>query len=346
MKQVLTKRRLLSWLTLLRLGATARGVLPFLLGAVIAWSQGYTIDWVVLLVSSIAVVFIMLATFLSNEYYDYETDVSNKEYHSLSGGSRVLVMGLVSRKHSRIAAHICLFIAGLLGLLLYFYYQTGPFTLLLGVLAVFIGYFYTAKPIQLAYHGWGEIAIWFSCGWLATMAGYYLQTGHFDTVTTLVSLPGATSIFLVILINEIPDINSDRLANKNNLAVRLGKGKSALLYSVLLILCYLNIVVITFFGVPRISAYLSIILLPLIVWNLVTLEKKGLATRKVQESLSLRTMLLDHLITIIYAVTFVVVGLSSGSLRLDYLIILSVAFLIVFALEGLGVACSKMVVRE
>jgi len=288
----------------------------------------------------------MLMTFLINEYYDYETDIANKEFHKLSGGSRVLPMGLIPRRHVLPVAYGFLFITAIIGLLLHFYYKTGPFTIPLGAMAVFIGYFYTAKPIQLSYRGVGEIAIWFSCGWLATITGYYLQTGHFDTVATLVSFPGATSIFLVILMNEIPDINSDRLAHKNNLAVRLGKEKAATLYTVLLILCYLNIIAIIFFGVPPISAILSISLIPIIVWNIVTLKRKGLDSREVQEGLSLRTMLLDHLITVIYAIAFVVAGLSLVAIRLDYLIILAVAFIIVFGLEGLGIACSKMVVQE
>ena len=338
--------KLLSWLTLFRLGATARGVLPFLLGAVIAWSQGYDINLAVLVLSSIAVICIMLMTFLVNEYYDYETDVTNKEFHKLSGGSRVLPMGLIPKRQSLIAAHVFLSIAVIIGLLLHFYYKTGPYTIPLGALAIFIGYFYTAKPFQWSYHGLGEIAIWFSCGWLATFTGYYLQTGHFDLVTTLAALPGATSIFLVILINEIPDINSDKLAGKNNLAVKLGREKTGILYAVLLILCYLNIIVIAFFGVPPISAILSIILIPFIVWNILTIKRRGLVGKEVQEALSMRTMVFDHLVTIIYAITFVVAGLSSVTIRLDSLIMLAAAFILVFGLEGLGIACSRMVLQE
>ncbi len=347
MGQVISTRRyILSWLTLFRLGATARGVLPFLLGAVIAWSQGHDINWVVLVLSSVAVICIMLMTFLINEYYDYETDVMNKEFHKLSGGSRVLPMGLIPRHQSLIAAYVLLFVAIILGLLLHFYYKTGPFTIPLGILAIFIGYFYTAKPLQWSYHGLGEVAIWISCGWLATFTGYYLQTSQFDVVTTLAALPGATSVFLVILMNEIPDINSDRLYGKNNLAVRLGREKAGILYVTLLILCYLNIVVIVFFGVPKISAVLSVILLPFLVWNILTLKRKGLANKEVQEALSLRTMLFDHLITIIYAITFVIAGLGSITVRLDYLIILAIAFLVVFGLEGLGIACSRITAQE
>jgi 1,4-dihydroxy-2-naphthoate octaprenyltransferase len=207
MRQVIpTRRSLLSWLTLFRLGATARGVLPFLLGAVIAWSQGYDISWVILLLASVAVVCIMLMTFLVNDYYDYETDVANKEFHMLSGGSRILPLGLVPRRHSIIAAYVFLAIAVIIGLLLYFYFKTGPLTIPLGVLAIFIGYFYTARPFQWSYRGLGEIGIWFTCGWLANTAGYYLQTGRIDNVVTLISMPGAISVFLLILMNEPVDV--------------------------------------------------------------------------------------------------------------------------------------------
>jgi len=340
------KRSLLSWLTLFRLGATARGVLPFLLGGVIAWSQGYAINWIVLVLSTVAVTFVMLMTFLINEYYDYETDIINRTFHKLSGGSRVLPMGLIPRHHSLIAAHVCLLIAVIIGLLLHFVFKTGPYTIPLGVLAIFIGYFYTAKPVQWSYRGLGEIAIWFSCGWLATIAGYYLQTGHFSLVATLASLPGATSIFLVILINEIPDINSDRLMGKRNLAVRLGKEKTATLYSILLILCYLNIIVITFFGVPPISALLSLVLIPFIILNISTIKRQDINDIKVQEGLSIKTMLIDHLITIIYTVAFLVAGLGSVTITLAQLGLIAVAYIVVFSLEGLGIFSSKLVTQQ
>jgi len=321
-----------AWATLLRLGPTARGILPFLLGATIAWSQGNPLNWSVLIISSLAVYCIMEMTFLVNEYYDYQADLLNKTFHRLSGGSRILPSGLISRDSTLKAAYAFIAIAAILGLILYFCYHTGPYTLPFGILAMFIGYFYTAKPFKWSYHGVGEIAIWFTCGWLATMSGYYLQTGHLDLMTTLVSLPGATSVFLVILINEIPDIPSDSLAGKRNLAVRLGKGKSFWLYNILLVLCYVNIVSIIFLGVPKLSGLLSLILLPIIIRSIMTIMKN--LEGKTLESLSLKTMLFDHLITIIYAVTFVVVGWSSNPV--NDMIIVGILFLLCFSLEGLS----------
>ncbi len=341
----LTKQAL-SWVTLLRIGPTARGVLPFLLGAIIAWSQGYPLSWAVLLLSTVAIFCIMLMTFLINEYYDYEADVINKDFHSLSGGSRVLPLGLVPRRQVIVAAYALIPIVAIIGLVLYFYYETGPLTIPFGVLALFIGYFYTAKPIQLSYRGLGEIAIWLSCGWLATIIGYYLQTGHLDMVATLASIPGATSVFLVILINEIPDIASDSVVGKRNLAVRLGREKTALLYIALLLLCYAFMIAIIFFGIPKLTALLSLILLPLIIWNILSLRKKGsLDDAKALEGISLRTMLLDHLVTFIYIAAFIVAGLGSVEARYSDLVIIGILCFFILALEGLSVVCSNIIRR-
>lgn len=340
------KTNLLSWFALFRLGPTARGVLPFLLGAVIAWSRGAPIDGIVLLLSSLAVLFIMLMTFLLNEYYDYPTDIANKDYHRLSGGSRVLPLGLIPRRHAFIAAYVFLAAAVGIGMALHFYYRTGPLTIPLGAAAIFIGYFYTAGPFRWSYRGLGEISIAFSCGWLTTVTGYYLQAGRLDAVATLASLPGIFNVFLLILINEIPDIRSDKLSGKNNLAVRLGREKAGILYIILLILCCISIVVNVFFGVPVISAYLSIMLLPFVVWNILTIVRKGLADRHVQESLSLRTLVFDHLVTIIYTVSFIVAGLGEMDLNIGHLIMLAAAFIAIFLLEVLGIAVSKTVLAE
>ena len=343
---VSVRTSLLSWLALFRLGATARGVLPFLLGGVIAWSRGAFIDIAVLLLSSLAVFCVMLMTFLLNEYYDYATDAANKDYHRLSGGSRILPLELVPRRSVLIAAHVFLALAVGIGLLIYLYFHTGPLTIPLGAGAIFIGYFYTAGPFRWSYRGAGEIAIAFSCGWLATVTSYYLQAGRIDAVASLASLPGSISVFLVILMNEIPDIRSDTASGKNNLAVRLGPDMVGVLYAILLILCYISIIVNVFFGVPVISAYLSIALLPLIGWNILTISRKGLADRAVWEPLSLRTLVFDHLITIIYTVSFIVAGLREMDLNINRLIILAAAFIVVFALEGVGIAFSRAVVTE
>lgn len=342
--ELAVKRQFVYWLTLTRLGAVARGVLPHFLGTVIAWSQGYAIDLPIFSISAVAVISIMVMTFLFNEYFDYETDSINKDYHKLSGGSRILVLGLASRRQALYGAYAFFGLSVVLGLILYFYFHTGPLTIPLGALAILIGYFYTARPVKLAYRGFGELAIWFTCGWLSTILGYYLQTGVMNTTATLVSLPGALSVFLVILMNEVPDIASDSVSGKRNLAVLLGKHRTFILYSVLLVLCLVNILAIIPFGAPWTSGLFSAVLVPIIVLNLRDIRKKDLSDNRTLETLSLRTMLLDHLITFIYSAVFIIAGIALVGVSTS-LIVIILSYLAVFALEGISIQCASMVER-
>ena len=77
---------------------------------------------------------------------------------------------------------------------------------------------------------------------------------------------------------------------------------------------------------------------------LLTVSKKGLYRRGVLEGLSLKTVLFDHLITIIYAVAFIIAGLNRHSIGIG-LWALVIAFVLTFALEGLGIICSRIVLE-
>ena len=333
------KQSIISWLNLIRLGAAARGLLPFFLGTIVAWSTGFVINIPVFFFSSVAILFIMIATFLVNEYFDYETDTLNNSFHRLSGGSRILVLNLVPRKQALYTAFGLFGLAGVIGLILYFGFDTGPLTIPLGALAILAGYFYTARPLKLAYRGIGELAILFTCGWLATILGYYLQTGEITQMVTLISIPGSISIFLLILINEIPDMQSDLLSNKKNLAVILGKRNALLFYSYLSIGCWLVILAIIPFGVPWTTGIFSIVLLPIIVWNILDIRKNP-SDKGTLESLSVRTMLFDHFITFIYTTAYIISGINTGRIN-RVLIIIILCYLAVFALEGMSLLFSS-----
>jgi 1,4-dihydroxy-2-naphthoate octaprenyltransferase len=309
LKQVATTGgRLQAWLNLSRLPFHSVGVLPFLLGVVIAWSEGNPIRWDVFALSTLAVILIMLATYYGGEYYDYETDSINVDYNKFSGGTRVLLAGLVPKSRVLAAAYVCLLLAVVIGLALQFYYQTGPYTIPLGAFGLVCGYFYTARPAQWSYRGIGEILIGICYGWLTVNAAYYLQTGHFSLTATLVSMPIAISIFLVILINEFPDYSSDKISGKRNLVVRFGREKMATWYMSLILACFLAIIVGLFYGVPRLSAVLSILVLFLVMWNIKAIRKRGFENREVLEGLCARTFFLNLLISGIYMVTFALGG--------------------------------------
>ena len=146
-------------------------------------------------------------------------------------------------------------LAACIGLILQFYFQTGKFTLLLGFLGAFPGFFYSTRPIRLVNTGFGEIFIAFCYGWLPVASAYYIQTATIHPVINWLAVPIGLTIFNVILLNEFPDYEADKTAGKRNLLNRAGKITGLVIYVILSLLASLAMFASVSFGVPLVAVY-------------------------------------------------------------------------------------------
>jgi len=246
------KQTLQGWMLLSRPPFHIVGILPFLLGTFLAYRLADTFHPEVFILGLIGVMLIMLSTYHAGEYFDYKEDSLSQRLHQnrFAGGSRILPQG---KMHSRIARRtsIIAFLVALgIGLVLQFVYETGPYTLLLGCLGAFPGFFYSTEPIRLVKRGVGEIFIGFCYGWLPVASAYYIQTATIAPVINWLMLPIGFSIFNVILLNEFPDYEADAAAGKKNLLYRIGKQKGKGVYIILNLFTCLTMLVSPGFGVP------------------------------------------------------------------------------------------------
>jgi 1,4-dihydroxy-2-naphthoate octaprenyltransferase len=219
-------------LKLSRIPFLSPGLSPFTAGIILGLYYVRRVpSWGLLIISYLGLTLIMLATYYSNEYFDYEGDLLNKNYNRFSGGSRVLSEGILPRRLGLYLLIIALILFSSLALLYArLYFNLRPYLLYMALLGLFLGVFYSAPPFRWAYRGVGEILIAFAYGWLATVSGYYIITGSVDLRATLLSLPPALTVFSVIVINEIPDYEADLKVSKKNLVVRLGIKRARILY--------------------------------------------------------------------------------------------------------------------
>lgn len=227
------KSKLKAWFLISRPPFHIVGISPFILGGILSWRYKGHLDFIILGWGILSVIFIMLATYYSGEYFDYEIDSLSGELerNRFSGGSQVLQTGIIPKRHVLFASYLSLFLGGLIGILLQFYYKTGHYTIPLGIIGMVSGFFYTTKPLQWSYRGVGEILIGFCYGWLTVASSYYIQTQKMSSMVHWISLPIALSIFNVILINEFPDYSADKEFGKKNLVVRFGKERMSKLYA-------------------------------------------------------------------------------------------------------------------
>jgi len=295
---------LLVWWRLSRIPFLSVGLFPLILGFVLAWRWGYKGPLGLYVLSTTAVILIMWMAYYLGEWNDLEGDRLNQGFNRFSGGSRVLVKGVLPVWVSLFLGYGCLVGAILIGFYIYLQYQTDPRTLILGGIGIFSGFFYSNKPFRWSYHGIGEILIGFCYGWLPIATGFFLFTGFFSQQVISLSIPVGLSIFNVILINEFPDEEADRAVGKRNLVIRFGREKMGDLYLGLSIVTGLSFVkVILIFGQPSFGVLiLSGIPLLLILWNLIQVWRGGYLNAKRLELICRNTIFVNLSMTMILTI--------------------------------------------
>ncbi|MHC1611057.1 MAG: prenyltransferase [Candidatus Methanospirareceae archaeon] len=249
-----------GWLELSGLPKFTTTMLPFLLGAVLAWADGYPFDGAVLAISLLAVFLLTDFCFVLNAssiYADLKergvdfgvvNGMSTLHNTAVSGRFNAFAKGLITVKQAKIGAYLCAVFAFPLGVLLHFYFKTGSLTLLLGLLGIFLPYSYSRGP-RFSYHGLGEVTLTAGVGWLTLFSGYYLQSHQVSLLPTIVALPWMIDVFKLKLTREIPDFECDSVINRRNLAIRLGKSRTASLYLPLTVCSWLAFIPLLFLDI-------------------------------------------------------------------------------------------------
>jgi 1,4-dihydroxy-2-naphthoate polyprenyltransferase len=301
-----------AWWRLSRAPFLSVGLLPLILGFVLAWRKGYHGPPGLYLFSLVTVILIMWMAYYLGDWNDLAGDRSNRQFNRFSGGSRVLVDGLLPVRVSFYLGYGCLLAAILAGLFLHLRYGTGPWTLLLGGIGILSGFFYSNGPFRWASRGVGEVFVAFCYGWLPIATGFYLFAGFFDPEILPLSIPVGLSVFNLILINEFPDEEADRTIRKMNLVVRFGKRRMGDVYlglSILLGLFFIKVLLLFSRPFPWIFVLSGIPLL-LIVWNMVWVWRENYEDSMALEVLCRNSLLVNLTMTMILTIqqTLVVTG--------------------------------------
>jgi 1,4-dihydroxy-2-naphthoate polyprenyltransferase len=220
-----------AWLRGLRLQFYPMTWVAYTAGALAASADGGVFSNPLFWIGYLCLFLLEAATVLINELVDFRTDRANRFYSTFTGGSRVLVEGLLTPRELRAGVFVALlgFVASSVWLLAVTPADPAAVIAVLAVLAILaIGY--TAPPLKLSYRGLGEadVAITHSIGVL--LCGHVFLGGAWDDLLPwLLSLPLLLAILPSITLSGIPDLEADAAASKRTLAVRLGQTGALLL---------------------------------------------------------------------------------------------------------------------
>ena len=241
-----------GWIKLSRIPFHSVGILPFILGTLLACRINSAINMDIFALGVAGVMLIMLSTYHSGEYFDQRGDIISNRLHNnqFAGGARVLLTGAMSPLVPFWTSIVALIAAAAIGIYLQFILKTGPYTLFLGALGAFSGFFYSTPPVRLVKRGVGEIFIGFCYGWLAVASAYYIQAGTIIPIIHWMGIPIGLSIFNVILLNEFPDYEADKASDKKNLLFRTGKQNGSVLYMAFSLLTSISMFISPLWGIP------------------------------------------------------------------------------------------------
>lgn len=206
-------------------------VTPVLVGSALAWSEGIAADWPVFSLTLACAMLIQVATNLLNDVSDFER---GNDRPDRVGPLRITAAGLATPREVRRAANIAFGIAVAIGL--YLIWTGGVAILALGVFSIIAGWAYSggAKPIS---HGvLGELWVLLFFGIVAVCGSHYLQAHHWSTLALLFGMAVGAIASAVLLLNNYRDLEPDRAAGRQTLALTIGPERSRALFALLVLL--------------------------------------------------------------------------------------------------------------
>lgn len=251
--------KLQSWILASRPRTLPAAVVPVMVGSALAIYQGIFFP-AYSIIALLCSILIQIGTNFTNDLYDHLKGSDTKER---KGPLRVLAAGLITVKEMKWGIFFVFFTAFLLGL--YLVYSVGIVILWVGIFSIVAGLAYTAGPFPLAYNGLGDVFVFIFFGIVGTVGTYYLHVQQFTLLALLISLPVGALITNILIVNNYRDIEEDKSAGKNTLAVLLGKEFSRYEYIFFILVSFLVPFLLHFKYDFNIWIFLPYITLPLAI---------------------------------------------------------------------------------
>jgi 1,4-dihydroxy-2-naphthoate octaprenyltransferase len=250
------RSRLRPWLLASRPRTLFASVSPVVVGTALALQAG-RFRLLPALAALVVAVAIQIGTNFANDLGDYHRGADTAER---VGPTRVTSAGLLSPRQVAAGMWVAFGFAAAAGL--YLVSIGGWPVLIAGVASIAAGIAYTAGPLPLGYYGMGDLAVFIFFGLVGTIGTYYVQTLQVTPLVAASAVPVGALITAILVVNNLRDADTDRVAGKRTLAVLLGRRGARVEYLALLFVAYATPVVLLAFFDQRPWILLPLLTLP------------------------------------------------------------------------------------
>lgn len=205
------------WLSATRPRTLPAAAVPVLMGSALAWHND-AFHLLAALAAFAGAMLIQIGTNFANDYFDFKKGTDREDR---LGPTRATAAGLVSPGAMKIAFIGAFALSALVGL--YLIYRGGLPILTIGVLSILFGILYTGGPFPLGYLGLGEVFVLIFFGPVAVAGTEYVQSLEYSPEAAWLGLAPGLLSSAILVVNNLRDVDTDRISGKNTLAVRFGK---------------------------------------------------------------------------------------------------------------------------
>jgi 1,4-dihydroxy-2-naphthoate octaprenyltransferase len=216
------------WLAGARPRTLPAAVAPVLAGTAVASYDDQAVWWkaALALVVSLA---LQVGVNYANDYSDGIRGTDDERV----GPLRLVGSGLASPGAVKRAAFLAFAVAGVAGVVLAA--TTAWWLVAVGVLCVLAAWFYTGGSKPYGYLGLGEVMVFVFFGLVAVVGTTYVQTEAWSWAALAAGVGIGALACALLVANNLRDIPTDEVAGKMTLAVRLGDGRTRVLYVALVV---------------------------------------------------------------------------------------------------------------
>ena len=224
-----------KWIIGARPRTLAAAVAPVLVATAYAGSNWEPIRALSALLVSLS---LQIGVNYANDYSDGVRGTDDKRV----GPLRLVGSGAKTASAVKRAAFLSFGVAAIFGLILAL--LTTLWLLVVGVLCILAGWFYTGGKKPYGYFGLGEVFVFVFFGVVATTGTTFVIIEKVTVTSFTASLVVGALACALLAVNNLRDIDGDMLARKRTLAVRLGDKKARSFFVSLFVLALLAIFVL------------------------------------------------------------------------------------------------------
>lgn len=270
---ILASMNITHWLEAARLRTLPLAIANMAMGNGLAAMAG-SYKWSIAVLSIATAIALQI---LSNFANDYGDTINGADNDTRQGPARAVQSGVISLPQMKTAIYLTAGVALVIGvglLMVSFDDLTTIFIfVIIGLIAIWAAYNYTAGSNPYGYVGLGDISVFIFFGLVAVIGCFYLQT---KAIPFTIILPAVTCGLLsvgVLNVNNIRDIDSDLRAGKRSIPVMIGKDRAIAYHGALLLISWICLIIFSWITDGSLGKWAYLLLAPLFVKQWIDLKK-------------------------------------------------------------------------